>query len=840
MFRSVRTKLIAAFLTASLVPLLLTSWMTYRQANFALHQAAENADSALTKQTEMASAALEEATGEARSALERQRSDQLTAIRQVKGAAIEHYFQQIEDQIITFSENGMVIQAMRDFRSAFAAYQTETAADAKPIEVMRQELLTYYTEQFTPEYGRQNNGAQPDISMMFDQLDADTIALQYAYIQANPHPLGSKHELDRGEGETQYHHVHGRVHPAIRSYLEKFGYYDIFLVDPISGDIIYSVFKELDYTTSLIDGPYASTNFGRAFQLANQATQKDAVTLVDFEQYLPSYEAPAGFIASPIFDGLEKIGVAIFQMPLDRITAVMSQRAGLGETGETYLVGPDYLMRSDSYRDQTSRTVIQSFRQPETGKAETRAVKAALAGNSGSQITNNYAGQQVLSSYAPVKVGHVTWAVIAEMDQSEAFAAVYAMEQSALEAREQFTAATQTASDDMEARAEETWSTLLRWTVTLVGVSLLIILSFSTFVAGRITRPLRATVTMLEDIAHGEGDLTQRLDIQSQDEVGDLARQFNTFVSKIHTTIADIGQTTLTLGTSSEELGAVSHEMANHAQETSAQAGAVSAASEEVTENVQTVATATEEMSASIKEIAQNASEAARVVSQAVQVSHEASSTINALGENSTEIGNVVKVITSIAEQTNLLALNATIEAARAGAAGKGFAVVANEVKELAKQTTEATEDIRQKIEATQANTQTSISAIEQIGTIINQVNDISTTIASAVEEQSATTSEMSRNVEEASRGVNEISQNITGVAQAAQSTTNGAGSTRTAAQDLARMAGALQGLVSQFKYVTAKKETSPPGESPLPSSPPLQTDAAVPQRIEKTEEALV
>ena len=361
-------------------------------------------------------------------------------------------------------------------------------------------------------------------------------------------------------------------------------------------------------------------------------------------------------------------------------------------------------------------------------------------------------------------------------------------------------------TDSAALQTESTELTLFILIVTGIGVGLGVLLTW--LITRLVVRPLSLITDRLQDIAQGEGDLTQRLEIQSNDEVGDVAQQFNTFVSKIQGTIAEIGKNTLTLGTSSEELGAVSHEMASNAEETSAQAGTVSAASEQVSQNVQTVATATEEMSASIKEIAQNASEAARVVGQAVQVTQEASSTISALGENSTEIGNVVKVITSIAEQTNLLALNATIEAARAGEAGKGFAVVANEVKELAKQTSDATEDIRQKIEATQTNTQTSISAIEQISTIINQVNDISTTIASAVEEQSVTTSEMSRNVAEAARGTNEISQNITGVAQAAQSTTNGASSTQTAAQDLARMSGTLQQLVSQFKYETSESHT--------------------------------
>ena len=253
-----------------------------------------------------------------------------------------------------------------------------------------------------------------------------------------------------------------------------------------------------------------------------------------------------------------------------------------------------------------------------------------------------------------------------------------------------------------------------------------------------------------------------------------------------------------TLGASAEELTAVSTEMSANAEETAAQANVVSAAAEQVSKNVQTVATGVEEMGASIREIAGNANEAAKVAEQAVKVAESTNQTIAKLGESSSEIGKVIKVITSIAEQTNLLALNATIEAARAGEAGKGFAVVANEVKELAKETAKATEDIGQKIEAIQGDTSGAVEAIKQIGQIIGQINDISNTIASAVEEQSVTTNEISRNVAEAAKGSSEISQNITNVASAAQSTTQGANNTQQAAGELSRMAAELQQIVSR------------------------------------------
>lgn len=268
----------------------------------------------------------------------------------------------------------------------------------------------------------------------------------------------------------------------------------------------------------------------------------------------------------------------------------------------------------------------------------------------------------------------------------------------------------------------------------------------------------------------------------------------------IQKVLKQVGENASMLASASTELMSVSQNMAANAEETATQAGVASAAAEQVSQNVSTVAAGTDEMGASIKEIARSANDAARVATSAVKVAERTNVTVAKLGESSAEIGNVIKVITSIAQQTNLLALNATIEAARAGEAGKGFAVVANEVKELAKQTARATEDISRKIEAIQTDTKDAVDAIGQIAGIIGQINDIQNTIATAVEEQTATTGEISRNVTEAARGSNEIAQNVAGVARAARSTTEGAANTKSSADELSRMAVGLQKLVAQFK----------------------------------------
>jgi methyl-accepting chemotaxis protein len=313
-----------------------------------------------------------------------------------------------------------------------------------------------------------------------------------------------------------------------------------------------------------------------------------------------------------------------------------------------------------------------------------------------------------------------------------------------------------------------------------------------------LSRKVNSMLAVVQQAA--QGDLTQEVPVRGSDSIGQMGEGLSQLLSAMRENMGELMRNAEALASSSEQLSAISQQLAGNAEETASQANVVSAASEQVSANVSVVATGSEEMLTSIREISKSANDSARVAKSAVSVAESTNQTIAKLGESSIEIGKVIKVITSIAQQTNLLALNATIEAARAGEAGKGFAVVANEVKELAKETAKATEEIGQKIEAIQGDTKAAIKAIGEISGIINQINDISNTIASAVEEQTATTNEIGRNVNEAAKGTGEIARNISGVATAAASTTSGASDTQKAAMELSRMANELQTLVSRFR----------------------------------------
>lgn len=574
-------------------------------------------------------------------------------------------------------------------------------------------------------------------------------------------------------------------------YIEAYGYYDLFLIHP-KGKVFYSATHEADFGTNMVDGKYANSGLGK---LTRRVLQTKAYGMADFEPYAPSNNEPAAFIAQPyIKNGKTQLIVAL-QLSLDAINAIMTQRDGMGETGETYLVGPDKLMRSDSFLDPDHHTVKTSFADPDKGLVDTNAARAALAGETGSGIMEDYNGNLVLSSYTPVKLDGVTWALLAEIDKAEAFAAVKSMQ----------------------------W---LAFVIKAIGVCAIIMVAL--LITKTIVTPVRGVVTSLTDLSQGEGDLTLRLPVTGNDEIGELADKFNLFMEKLQAMIKDISGGVETLSSSSTELSAISQQMADGSQQVAEKSNMVATASEEMSTNMNSVsaameqsstnasmvASASEEMSSTINEIAQSAEKARSISDQAVAKVGESNEQMNTMGQAANAIGKVVETITDISEQVNLLALNATIEAARAGEAGKGFAVVANEIKDLAKQTSDATQDIKDKISNIQDSSNGTLESIHEIERVIAEVNDIVATIASSVEEQSSATSEIAENIGQASTGIQEVNENVTQSSAVAKNITQeiseinqssgematSSDQVRTSAEELSVLAEQLNGMVGRFR----------------------------------------
>ncbi|WP_433795424.1 methyl-accepting chemotaxis protein [Actinoplanes sp. CA-252034] len=352
---------------------------------------------------------------------------------------------------------------------------------------------------------------------------------------------------------------------------------------------------------------------------------------------------------------------------------------------------------------------------------------------------------------------------------------------------------------EQKAEMAEAVSSTRNMAIIVAGIGLVVLVGMAIPLVRSILGPIRQLGNVID--ALDRGDLTVRSGITSRDEFGVMAAGLDRSLDKLRTSMQTIAEDADKLATASNQLAGVSAQIADAVDNTDRQSSSAATEADEISRNVQTVAAGSEEMGLSIREISRNTSEAAQIASIAVTEAARATDTIRQLGESSAEIGNVIKLITSIAEQTNLLALNATIEAARAGDAGKGFAVVASEVKDLAQETARATEDIHSRVNAIQQDTGGAVEVINRISEVIAQINDFQTTIASAVEEQTATTGEMSRSIAEVAAGSSRIASNISDVSSASAATVGGVTQTREASAAVSRTADELRNLVGAFRF---------------------------------------
>lgn len=435
---------------------------------------------------------------------------QLTSLRASKAYQIEAYITTIRNHIQTLSEDPFVIATMRDFSDASLQLDTaQISPDAKA------ELRTYYRTEFLPRLAKTDQGT-PVLDSFLPETSAAEY-LQYHYIVENPNPVGQKDILNSANDGSRYSQIHAQVHPIFRNIIKKFGYYDLFLINP-QGTIVYTVYKETDFASNLTTGAYNESNLARLLATVRRSKERGYASIVDFEAYSPSYGAPAAFIAAPIFDQSKFIGVLAIQIPVDEINNVMTgnfkwEADGLGESGETYLVGQDYLMRSVSrFLVQTpdeylkvlqslgvDEAIINRIRQYNTSileqKVHTIGVEEALTGKQGTQIIQDYRDIEVLSSYAPLQIEGLDWVILSEMDLAEAYAPIYSFKQQILIS-----------------------ATLLMLLVTLLAMGLAYIF----------IRPINQLIQNARNIEAGQLDAIAPLD--SNDELGELAKSFDAMV----------------------------------------------------------------------------------------------------------------------------------------------------------------------------------------------------------------------------------------------------------------------------------------------------------------------
>lgn len=708
--------------------------------------------------------------------LEAAAANQLGTTRDARKSDIETYFTSLRDQLVTMSNSLMITDAMSGFSRAFDGDDISERIASSGTNANA--LERYYEQDYNARFKELNLGAVANTSRLINDLTPTSTYLQSQYIALNENPLGSKDALAKSGDGTQYDQLHGKYHQVLREYSNTFGLYDLFLVDADSGNIVYSVFKELDYATSLKTGSYANSGIGRAFAKANSGMSQGEVAFDDYAQYEPSYNAEAVFIATPIFANGRKIGVLIFQAPIDKVNAIMTANGewadkGYGASGESYLVGQDNLLRNESrfFVEDTdnyfsalrnanfSADTIAKMAARNTSiglqSVDTPGVQKALNGAVGFETFNDYRDVPVLSSYTPVTVFDTTWALMSEIDIEEAF-------------------------------QDATSLTTFLIYVALAIVALVAIVAFiaSLRFVTSFTTPileLGSTVTKIN-----EGDTDARVNVTSQDEFGNLGNALNRLMDeKINSLVqtekendelnnsiisllgaaADMSERDFTIkvpvaaditGSVSDALNLMSTQVSTvlkdvtdiaknvqtSALEVQSQGVSVSevAADEraQVEKTMLALAQASETM-ASISALANNcnviAVRASESTQQAVtQVSEtavgingiretisETEKRIKRLGERSQEISSVVDIINNVAERTQVLALNASMQAAAAGEAGRGFSVVADEVQRLAKSSRESTSEITTLVGNIQSETSETMAAMNSA---ISQVID--------------------------------------------------------------------------------------------------------------------
>ncbi|MDP3936465.1 MAG: methyl-accepting chemotaxis protein [Alphaproteobacteria bacterium] len=616
-----------------------------------------------------------------------------------------------------------------------------------------------------------------------------TESLQDTYIHKNSNPTGKKHLLNEGLDGSKYSELHNEFHPWFRRYLEKGEYYDIFLID-LNGNIIYTVFKELDFATNLKNGAWKDTDLGAVFRQAAESSSIDGqIFLVDFKSYGPSANAAASFISTPIFKDGKKIGVVAFQMPVDKINGLMGNREALEAFEESYIIGEDGLNRSsvDYGKDQKILST----------KLENVIPKLGAKGESGAIETKNYKNTGVRSSYMPFVFNDLKWTLIFEEEYEEAFSDYTALK--------------------MQIILYALLSTLVVAIVGYLGALRLII------------KPMDAIRQNLSDLGNNDTNVII-YGLDRKDEFLEFAKAAEIFKDNIHKNKKmQVEQKQLEEKANTERkkimieladnfeqrmqhvvsgLAAASTELAQTAENmnvlSSNSNDTVMTANQSalnITHHVDAVSSASQELYSSVQEISSQIHKSNELISESVNKVDDADLHATKLSASSQKVREVIQLIADISSQVNLLALNATIEAARAGESGKGFAVVASEVKNLANQTNKSVEEIGKVIDEMGGVSTDIVQSLSDIKLSVKKISESSVSIASAVEEQTVATNGIAQSVKEASQGTRMVSSGFEMVQQSAIEVNTSSQQMLDAARDLSRQAEELKSEVSKFIF---------------------------------------
>ncbi len=516
----------------------------------------------------------------------------------------------------------------------------------------------------------------------------------------------------KSEGYTK---IHKSINKYFKKVLNDFGYYDIFMICAEHGHVMFTVAKEADLGTNLAYGKYKNTNLAKLWR---KVVNTKSVQYVDFEPYAPSNDEPASFVGVPAYDEQEKIiGVYAIQVSIKKINSIMQERTGLGKTGETYLVGIDKKMRSDSFIDKKGHSVNASFAGTiAKNGVDTKAVREVIKGKKGERIIKNYNKDTVLSVYSPIKFGDITWAIVAEIDKTEALAAK---------------------------------DKLLKIIFAVLALAIFIIIFFALFISNAISKPL---IKMKNDLTNSikDNDLTMQIKVKTGDEIAELGNSFNSFKNNIRDIVEKVRQNAQDINNSTNEVSAGSEDLAVRTNEQSASVTETSSTIEEFVSLLKLNLTNARDVSTSMTSLSKD-------VNNNTELVKSVTGTMSEINESSQKINKIVSVINDISFQTNLLALNAAVEAARAGDAGRGFAVVASEVRNLAGKTAESSKSIETIVKSNVESTQKGIELVGKMSQFFNTITQKILELVNKVEQINANSNEQTTGVEQISVAINQL-----------------------------------------------------------------------------------